>query len=108
MNPTVGDLAANARKIADFSRQARDRGAELAVFPEMGICGYPARDLVEKADFVAANQEMLRQASLAVPDITILCGCVTPAAITTGKSVYNSALALQAGEVLFQQSKMLL
>jgi len=108
MNPTVGDLAANARKIADFARQARDRGAELAVFPEMGICGYPARDLVEKADFVAANQEMLRQASLAVPDITILCGCVTPAAISTGKSVYNSALALQAGEVLFQQSKMLL
>lgn len=108
MNPTVGDLAANARKIADFARHARDRGAELAIFPEMGICGYPARDLVEKADFVAANQEALRHASLAVPDITILCGCVTPAAITTGKSVYNSALALQAGEVLFQQSKMLL
>lgn len=108
MNPTVGDLAANAGKIADFARQARDRGAELVIFPEMGICGYPARDLVEKADFVAANQEWLRQASLSVPDIAILCGCVTPAAISTGKSVYNSALVLQAGEVLFQQSKMLL
>ena len=108
MNPTVGDLAANARKIVNFARQARDRGAELAVFPEMGICGYPARDLVEKADFVAANQEALRQASLAVPDIAILCGCVTPAGISTGKSVYNSAQVLQCGEVLFQQSKMLL
>lgn len=74
----------------------------------MGICGYPARDLVEKADFVAANQEWLQRASQAVPDITILCGCVTPAAVSTGKSVHNSALALEGGEVLFQQSKMLL
>jgi len=108
INPTVGDLAANAAKISDFARHALAGGAGIVIFPEMAICGYPARDLVEKPDFVAHSQEWLRHASAAVPGITIICGCATPAAVSTGKSVYNSALVLRAGELLFQQSKMLL
>lgn len=108
INPTVGALRANSEKIITFARRAVAEGAQLVIFPEMGICGYPPRDLVEKPEFVAAGLEWLRAASRAVPEVAILCGCPVPAAASTGKSVHNSALVLQAGEVIFQQSKMLL
>ncbi|MGH9475806.1 MAG: NAD+ synthase [Terriglobales bacterium] len=107
-NPTVGDLEANHARIVAMARQAQERGAELAVFPEMCICGYPARDLVEKPEFVAASIQWLQRASRAVPDVTLVCGCATPAPTSTGKSVHNSALVLERGEIIFQQSKMLL
>ncbi|MGH9417450.1 MAG: NAD+ synthase [Terriglobales bacterium] len=108
INPTVGALAANHDKIVDFARRAEVRGANLVVFPEMSICGYPARDLMEKPDFVADSLTWLQRASAAVPNIAMICGCGTPAAATTGKSVHNSLLVLRAGKVEFQQSKMLL
>lgn len=108
INPTVGALAANHDKIVAFARRAEVRGAAVVIFPEMGICGYPARDLVEKPEFVAESQVWLRRASQAVPGVVVICGCATPAAAGSGKSVHNSLLALRNGEVLFQQSKMLL
>ncbi|MGH9481065.1 MAG: NAD+ synthase [Terriglobales bacterium] len=108
INPTVGALAANHDKIVAFARRAEARGAALVIFPEMGICGYPARDLVEKPEFVAESQAWLRRASQAVPNLVLLCGCATPAAAGAGKRVHNSLLALRNGELLFQQSKVLL
>ncbi|MGH9413750.1 MAG: NAD+ synthase [Terriglobales bacterium] len=108
LNPTVGAIEANHNRILDMARQAQARGAALVVFPEMAICGYPAQDLVEKPEFVAASLQWLRQASRAVPGITLICGCATPAPAGTGKSVLNSALVLEHGDIIFQQSKMLL
>ncbi|MGH9536187.1 MAG: NAD+ synthase [Terriglobales bacterium] len=108
INPTIGALAANAEKIARVARQAAAAGAELVIFPEMAIGGYPPRDLVEKTDFVAASRAWLEWASRQAPETAILCGCATPAGVETGKSVHNSALALKNGALLFQQSKMLL
>ncbi|HET9783714.1 MAG TPA: nitrilase-related carbon-nitrogen hydrolase, partial [Terriglobales bacterium] len=107
-NPTVGALEANHNRIIAMARQAEARGAERVVFPELAICGYPARDLVEKPEFVAEAQQWLQRASRAVPAMTLVCGCVTPAPAVTGKSVHNSALVLENGEVKFKQSKMLL
>lgn len=108
INPTVGALEANHAKIVAYAQRAQARGAELVIFPEMAICGYPARDLVEKPEFVAASQKWLRRASRAVPRVVVVCGCATPAAAATGKSVHNSLLALEDGEVVGQQTKMLL
>ncbi|MGA8272966.1 MAG: NAD+ synthase [Candidatus Sulfotelmatobacter sp.] len=108
INPTVGDFSGNAAKIVDFSRRARAGGAELILFPELSVCGYPPRDLVERTSFVARNRESAEQIAEATRGIAVICGLVTPAESETGKSVMNSAALLQEGKIAFLQSKMLL
>ena len=108
INPTVGDFAGNAAKIIDFSNRAKSLGAGLILFPELSICGYPPRDLVERASFVQHNQEAGEQIASSTRGIAVVCGLVTPAQADTGKSVMNSAALLMDGRVKFVQSKMLL
>jgi NAD+ synthase/NAD+ synthase (glutamine-hydrolysing) len=108
INPTVGDFSGNANKIIDFSRRARDAGAGLILFPELSVCGYPPRDLVERPTFVAKNRESVDRIAAETKGIAVICGLVTPAQAETGKSVMNSAALLQDGKLAFLQSKMLL
>ena len=108
INPTVGDFSGNSQKIIEFARDAHAQGAQLALFPELAVCGYPPRDLVEKPAFVARSQEAVEEIARAVPQITVICGFVSPAKGETGKSVMNSAATLRNGRVEFVQSKMLL
>jgi NAD+ synthase (glutamine-hydrolysing) len=108
INPTVGDFAGNAAKIIQFSRRAQADGAGLILFPELSVCGYPPRDLVERASFVARNRETLDRIAGDTQGIAVICGVVTPAHSETGKSVRNSAALLMDGKVAFVQSKMLL
>jgi NAD+ synthase (glutamine-hydrolysing) len=108
INPTVGDFSGNAAKHIEFSRRAQANGAGLILFPELSVCGYPPRDLVERPSFVARNRETARQIAVATRGISVICGLVTPAESETGKSVMNSAALLQDGTIAFEQSKMLL
>ncbi|MGC2744215.1 MAG: NAD+ synthase [Candidatus Angelobacter sp.] len=108
INPTIGDFNGNSKKIIDSSRQALALGAEMVLFPELAVCGYPPRDLLEKPAFVERNQQVVNQIAQEVPQITIVCGFVSPAKVETGKSVMNSAAVLRQGAVQFVQSKMLL
>jgi NAD+ synthase (glutamine-hydrolysing) len=108
INPTIGDFTGNSKKIIESSRQALAQGAEMILFPELAVCGYPPRDLLEKPAFVERNTQVVNQIAQAVPEITIVCGFVSPAKGKTGKSVMNSAAVLRQGAVQFVQSKMLL
>ena len=108
INPTVGDFSGNAAKIIDFSRRAQAAGAGLILFPELSVCGYPPRDLVERTSFVARNRESVERIATETRGIAVICGLVTPAHEDTGKSVMNSAALLMDGKVAFIQSKMLL
>jgi NAD+ synthase (glutamine-hydrolysing) len=108
INPTVGDFAGNAAKIIEFSRRAQADGAGLILFPELSVCGYPPRDLVERASFVQHNRESLDRIAAETHGIAVICGVVTPAYAESGKSVMNSAALLKDGRVAFLQSKMLL
>ena len=108
INPTIGDFTGNSKKIIESSRQALAQGAEMILFPELAVCGYPPRDLLEKPAFVERNQKVVNEIAQAVPQITIVCGFVSPAKVETGKSVMNSAAVLKQGAVQFVQSKMLL
>ena len=108
INPTVGDFNGNSAKIIEFSRAAKKQGAALIAFPELSICGYPPRDLVEKPSFVARNREVLQDIASETQGIAVVCGVVTPAGSETGKAVMNSAALLRDGRLEFLQSKMLL
>ena len=108
INPTVGDFTGNAAKMIEFSCRAQAQGAALILFPELSVCGYPPRDLVDRPSFVARNLETAERIAAATPGIAVICGLVTPAESDTGKSVMNSAALLRDGKIAFLQSKMLL
>jgi len=108
INPTVGDFAGNAAKIIQFAGRAQVDGAGMILFPELSVCGYPPRDLVERPSFVARNRETLDRIAGETQGIAVICGAVTPADSETGKAVRNSAALLMDGKVAFVQSKMLL
>lgn len=110
INPTIGDFGGNVRKILEFSQRAVDAGAQLVVFPELAVCGYPPADLLEKPVFVARAEEAMAQIALEAAQlpIAVLCGYVTPAPHGSGKHVMNSAALVSHGHVEFVQSKMLL
>ena len=108
INPTVGDFSGNAAKIIQFALEARSSGAGLSLFPELAVCGYPPRDLVERPSFVARNHATVERIAAETQGIAVICGMVTPAAAESGKAVMNSAAFLRDGRIEFVQSKMLL
>ena len=108
INTTVGDFDGNVAKIADFAGRAKAAGADLAVFPELALCGYPPRDLVEKPEFVRrCESELLRLAGL-LPPIPALVGYVRSSPNQTGRGVSDAAAWLCGGKVLASYNKMLL
>src|SRR5271169_889084 len=106
-NPTVGDFEGNRARILELGREAQAGGADIAVFSELCLCGYPPQDLIERPSFVQRNREFLASLSRSVP-IPVLVGYVGKAHDTTGKPVANSAALIGKGKVLFEQHKMLL
>lgn len=110
INTTVGDLAGNVNRMARAARQAAAAGAQIIVFPELSVTGYPPRDLVEKPTFVERSEQHLdRLASeTAALDLAVIAGYVGRSDSSTGKRATNSAAVLRGGQVIFRQTKMLL
>ena len=108
INPTVGDFNGNSAKIIDFSLRAKRVGIDLILFPELSVCGYPPRDLVERSWFVQRNRQAAEEIAGRTIGISVICGLVTPAKSATGKSVMNSAALLRGGTITAIQSKRLL
>jgi len=106
-NPTVGDFAGNTASILALAERAKQRGADLAVFSELCICGYLPQDLLERPAFIDRNQKELKQlaAKLALPAIV---GFVGKNKNGTGSGISNKAALICGGKVVFEQSKMLL
>src|ERR1035437_110591 len=107
---TVGDLAGNRRLIAAAAREAAARGADLAVFPELALTGYPPRDLVEKASFLDRTQQALDELVADTRDLPLglIVGYVGRAPEGSPRIATNSAALIETGRVLFHQTKMLL
>src|ERR1700731_2914256 len=106
-NPTVGDFAGNAARILSLAGQAKQRGADLAVFTELCLCGYPPQDLLERPAFLDRNIDELKELAAKIP-LPSLVGYAGRVKSGTGKSVANKAALLCGGRVVFEQSKMLL
>ena len=101
INPTVGDVDGNAAKIAEWIGRARAAGAELAIFPELCVPGYPAEDLYLKRHFVEANRGRSRSwRARSVQGITVLVGFAEPAAgAGDSRHAHNSLAVLADGAV---------
>jgi NAD+ synthase (glutamine-hydrolysing) len=106
-NPTVGDFAGNSMRILSLAGKAQQRGAELAVFSELCLCGYLPQDLLERPTFIERNHQELKDlaAKLPLPAIVGYAGHVEN---STGKSIANKAALIRDGRIVFEQSKMLL
>jgi len=109
MNPTVGDLEGNSEAIIEKAHQARQRGADLAVFSELCVVGYPPQDLLENRFFVEAVQQALQHIAHNVPqDMGVIVGAPVPNRGPVGKRAYNAALLYEGGERLATVHKTLL
>jgi len=108
INPVVGDFAGNSEKIRWRAEEARQRGADLAVFTELCLCGYPPRDLVEQPSFLQHNREALEALAKSLPPIPTIVGFAGRSRAETGKPATNNAALLAEGKVQFEQAKMLL
>lgn len=106
-NPTIGDFEGNSARILLLASEAKSQGADLAVFSELCLCGYPPQDLVERPSFAERNQQELVRLAKAIP-MPSLVGFVGDAMDNTGKPVANSAALIADGKILFEQRKMLL
>jgi NAD+ synthase (glutamine-hydrolysing) len=106
-NPTVGDFSGNAARILSLAEQAQQRDANLAVFSELCLCGYPPQDLLERPAFIDRNLKELKELAkkLPLPSIVGYAGRVKS---KRAKAVANKAALLCGGKIVFEQSKMLL
>ena len=111
INPTVGDFTGNLQKVREFYLRAADHAAELVIFPELAICGYPPADLLEKDSFLKRAEESLdevKRLTAAAKSPAILIGTPAYAHDGTGKRARNLAVLLEGGAVRYEQQKMLL
>src|SRR5918995_3017939 len=103
INPTVGDIRGNARKIAERIGAAREQGAALVVFPELTLSGYPPEDLLLKTSFLDQGDSALEELAAQTHGIVALVGFPESA-----DDVYNAAAVLADGEVAAVYRKMYL
>ena len=103
INPTVGDVDANAGKIAGRIAEAREQGAALVVFPELALSGYPPEDLLLKTSFLDRAESALGELAAQTRGIVALVGFPERA-----EDVYNAAAVLADGEVAAVYRKMYL
>jgi len=106
-NPTVGDFAGNTARILALATKAKDRGADLAVFSELCLCGYLPQDLLERPAFIERNKRELKALAAKLP-LPAIVGYAGKSTNGTGKAIANKAALLSGGKIVFEQSKMLL
>lgn len=106
INTTVGDIAGNIDRMLDFANRAKAADADVIVFPELAITGYPPLDLLLKDSFIQANLEGLHKLKELLP-IAAIVGFVdiNPG---KGKHLYNSCAYLDGGAIKAVQHKTLL
>ena len=108
INTTVGDFAGNEAKILEAYRRGTEAGAELVVFPELAVTGYPPRDLLLKRHFIQRNLEVLDRLAAATGQTGMLVGFVGRNPQQVGREATNATALLQNGKVVATRAKTLL
>ena len=118
MNPTLGDLDGNARAICGWIQEAKNAQADVVVFPELAVTGYPPEDLLLKPRFLRDAGRMVDRIVKETKDIIAVVGCVTagkPLEVArTGlpssdtKSIYNAAVVMSGRKIIGTYEKQFL
>ncbi|OLY93756.1 NH(3)-dependent NAD(+) synthetase [Cnuella takakiae] len=107
-NYHIGNFEYNTNKIIEAIGRARAQGADLVLFSELAICGYPPRDFLEFNDFIRQCYESVDQIKAHTQDIAVLVGGPAHNPRKEGKDLFNAAFFLYNGEVKAEVHKTLL
>ncbi len=108
LNYKIGDIEGNTLKISEaYNRSAAD-GADLAIFSELSICGYPPQDLLDYPHFIEKCRQALFQLAEITKDTAMIVGCPVYSKLEMGKKLFNSAVVLRHGKIQEVFSKTLL
>jgi NAD+ synthase (glutamine-hydrolysing) len=108
INPTVGDIAGNCRKAIEYIERAKNGRAELVVFPELSIIGYPPKDLLLKPQFIEDNLRGLQSIAEAVHGIDAVVGYAERNTQPVGRPLHNAVALIREGKVVSRHFKTLL
>ncbi len=109
INPVIGDFTKNCKNLIHWAEQARERGCDLAIFPELTISGYPPQDLLERPSFLAAHDQAVSALLGKLPtDMDVMFGCLEQRKGKRGKSLYNSVVVARQGKIVYRAQKRLL
>ncbi|WP_207426816.1 NAD+ synthase [Pedobacter sp. SYSU D00535] len=108
LNYHIGNFESNTEKVIKAINQAKSQGAELVVFAELAISGYPPRDFLEFSEFIELCDESIKQITAACTDVACIIGAPTKNPRVEGKNLYNSAYFIENGEVKAIVNKTLL
>jgi len=102
LNITVGDFSENEKKIKESIDRAKSQSVQLLLFPELAICGYPAKDLIYRRDFVEENTKVLNKIIPRSTGMIVVVGCLH----LEDNDIYNSAAVIHDGKLVSFQSKI--
>lgn len=108
LNYHIGNFEDNVRKIRQAIKEAKDLGADLVVFAEMAISGYPPRDFLEFGDFISRCHDAVDEIAGDCRGISAVVGCPVVNPDPAGKDLCNAALFLEEGKIRFSYYKALL
>src|SRR4051812_35038837 len=108
LNYHIGNFESNTAKIIDNIQKARNNGADLIVFSELCVCGYPARDFLEFNEFISQCADAAKTIAEACTGIACIIGLPTPNHKIEGKDLNNSAYFIEDGQVKAIVNKALL
>jgi len=107
INPTVGDFQRNTEKICSFIGRAKSQGADLVIFPELAVTGYPPKDFLDIPAFVDENLRYLDNVARCASGISAIVGFVDKNKRPQGKLVHNAAAFIQDQKIVSIHHKSL-
>jgi len=108
INPIIGDIEGNKKKILENYLRGVGDDADLVICPELVLCGYPPQDLIEKEEFRKAVAVAAEEIALKTGSTGLIFGSITEEYDNVGSGIYNSALLCYGGSIRFVQNKTLL
>lgn len=108
INPIVGKLEYNKKKIIEGYNKAVEAKVDLAVFPELALVGYPPLDLIEKSEFREAVNNAAKEIASQTDSVGLIFGTITEELNKIERDIYNSAVLCFNGEIQFTQHKTLI